>query len=475
MRSSRPLIREDRPRRASARPRPRPGCIWAISASTDSKRASPAHPAGEGDPGRLAVEVAVEVEEVGLDQHRGRARLVEGRSPAHVDRGRAGLAVGAAEVAGVHAVGRQGDVVGHGHVGGREPQLGAAPAVARGPPGRAPRAGRPSRRAASSTSPAASRARIRVEETGSVPSPVRPTPTTSKPYSAPSSRSSSTLPLRPCPKWKSSPTTTSRADSSSTSTSLTKSSAVSFGPLVVEGHHQRAVDAAVGQELELLLEARQLLGRRLGPHDGGGVTVERHHHGREPRGRGPVAQVAQQGAVAEVDPVVGADGDGSSWSGRSGVGASRPEGSRAPVSRRPRRRRDGCGRCPSPRRRPAASPLSSSMAQGPSPAAPSGTRSRASPVRMDAATSASTVTASRSRMASAGRQHRVGPDARRAGASRPRRTNRSASGAGGRGAPRRRAPARGRRPGRGRRCPTSTRPSARYTPGRAGSGSVSKR
>ena len=43
--------------------------------------------------------------------------------------------------------------------------------------------------------------------------------------------SRATLPLRPWPKWKSSPTTTSRAPSVSTSTSLTKSSADLVGPV----------------------------------------------------------------------------------------------------------------------------------------------------------------------------------------------------------------------------------------------------
>ena len=85
-------------------------------------------------------------------------------------------------------------------------------------------------------------------------------------------------------------------------------------PLLVEGDHQRAVDAAVGQQLELLVEARELFGRGVGPHHRGGMAVERDHHGREPGVGGTLAQVAEQGAVAPVDPVVGPDGDGGTWS-----------------------------------------------------------------------------------------------------------------------------------------------------------------
>ncbi len=104
--------------------------IWAISASTESKRCSARRCSRERHPDRLAVEVAVEAEQVGLDQHRGGARLVEGRSPAHRDGARVHRAVRPGEVPGVDAVRRQGDVVVHRHVGRREPQFRAAPPVA---------------------------------------------------------------------------------------------------------------------------------------------------------------------------------------------------------------------------------------------------------------------------------------------------------------------------------------------------------
>jgi len=92
------------------------------------------------------------------------------------------------------------------------------------------------------------------------------------------------------------------------------------GPLVVEGHHHRPLDAAVGQQLEFLLEVGQELGGRVGPHHAGRVAVEGHHHRREAALRRPGREVAQQGPVPQVDAVVGADGDGCSWPGHRGRG-----------------------------------------------------------------------------------------------------------------------------------------------------------
>ena len=123
----------------------------------------------ELDPGRLAVEVAVEVEEVGLQQGQV-GFLVEGGPPPEGQGGRPADPVGPQVPAGVDAVGGQGDQLRHGHVGGREAQLA-------GPAGRprvtTPRTwwGRPSRAAASSTAPAASSSRIRVDDTGWPPGP----------------------------------------------------------------------------------------------------------------------------------------------------------------------------------------------------------------------------------------------------------------------------------------------------------------
>jgi hypothetical protein len=89
------------------------------------------------------------------------------------------------------------------------------------------------------------------------------------------------------------------------------------GPLAVEGDHQGAVDAAVGQQLQLLLEVGELRGRRGGAHHAGRMAVEGDHHGREPPGRRQRRQLVQQGPVPEVHAVVGPDGhSGSGHRGR---------------------------------------------------------------------------------------------------------------------------------------------------------------
>ena len=97
---------------------------------------------------------------------------------------------------------------------------------------------------------------------------------------------------------------------------MTKSSADSSARAEVEGDDHGAVDAALGQELELLLEAGQLLGRRLGTDHGSGVAVEGDDHGGQSGGLGAGRQVAQQGAVPQVDPVIGPDRDSGSLAGR---------------------------------------------------------------------------------------------------------------------------------------------------------------
>ena len=262
--------------------------IWATRASTESKRCSSRRRWAKETRAALPVEIALEVQEVGLHQHRGGARLVEGGPAPDRDGGPVHRAVGPSVVPGVDGVGGQRDVVGDGQVGGREPQFGAAPAVAADDGAAdlvraAQQAGRPLHVALRRAAPGCG-----WRTPARRPSPVRPTPTTSNPYSAPRRRSSSMLPRRPCPKWKSSPTTTSRADSSSTRTSLHEVLGRLLGPGLVEGHHERAVDAAVGQQLELLLQTGQLLGGRLGAHDRGRVAVEGHHHGREAGRLGPL-------------------------------------------------------------------------------------------------------------------------------------------------------------------------------------------
>ncbi len=182
----------------------------------------------ERHPGRFAVEVAVEVEEEHLEQWALGRGVKRGAAP---ERGGGGVdrAVGPFVPAGVDPLGRQRHAVGHGHVGRREPELGATSTVAvhhrpphlvwtpeqRGGTGHV--AVRPAARGSGSTTPPASD-----------PSSSRAIPTTSKPCRDPISVSSATLPARRWPKWKSSPTTTRRARRAPTRTSRTKSSAVSL-------------------------------------------------------------------------------------------------------------------------------------------------------------------------------------------------------------------------------------------------------
>ena len=199
---------------------------------------------------------------------------------------------------------------------------------------------------------------------------------------------------------------------------------------------------------------------------------------------GLAPQLAQEVAVPEMDAVVGADGHRRApWRARrSARGRRRPprdEVTRAacavPRCRRPARPRSPSSRrhplpasthdrhqsdrCRSPRRRPAAAPPSSSSAHGPSPLAPTDTRSRASPCETERAISASSSTWGRSRRACAGREHlRVGRapsrvvgvvDAERADAGAPQVAEVG---------PATERVARGQRRGRGRRCPSSSPP-----------------
>ena len=69
----------------------------------------------------------------------------------------------------------------------------------------------------------------------------------------------------------------------STSTSRTKSSAVSDRALGVEAQHEAAIEIPGGvEELELLLEGVEHLRRRLRAHHFGGMAVEGHAHRVEP-------------------------------------------------------------------------------------------------------------------------------------------------------------------------------------------------
>ena len=136
----------------AARPSTRAGVLDVVLQLADQRidaveLALAAQEVGEAHLGPLAVEVAVEVEQVRLEQ-RVVGVLVERRPPAEVDRARVHVAVGPLVPAGVHAVGGQADGVGHLDVGRREAEQPAA-LVADARPRRGPRtAGRAARRRA---------------------------------------------------------------------------------------------------------------------------------------------------------------------------------------------------------------------------------------------------------------------------------------------------------------------------------------
>ncbi len=87
-----------------------------------------------------------------------------------------------------------------------------------------------------------------------------------------------------------------------------------LGAALVEGYDESPIDAALCQELELLLQPGELFRGRLGAHHRSGVPVERDHDGGQPRCGRPRREVLEQCTVAEVHPVVRTDRDGGSCS-----------------------------------------------------------------------------------------------------------------------------------------------------------------
>ena len=157
-----------------------------------------------------------------------------------------------------------------------------------GPPRPSPRTtgprtswGRPSSRAAPPRRPRRGAPGCGSRTPASRPSPVRPTPTTSKPYVAPSRRSSADVAPPAVAEVE------VLADHDQPGRELVDEDLFDevlgrlLGAALVEGNHQGAVDAAVGQQLELLFEPGQLLGRRLGAHHRGRMAVEGDHDGGE--------------------------------------------------------------------------------------------------------------------------------------------------------------------------------------------------
>ena len=185
-----------------------------------------------------------------------------------------------------------------------------------GPPRPSPRTtgprtswGRPSSAAAASTSPSASRVRMRVDETGSRAVAGERHPDDLEAVLGPEPAQELDVAPAAVPEVEVLPHHDQARLQLLDQHLLHEVLGRLVRPRLVEGHHHRPVDAALGQQLELLLQAGQLLGRRLRPHHVGGVAVEGDHDGGEPGLGGPLPQVAQQGPVPEMDAVVGPDGD----------------------------------------------------------------------------------------------------------------------------------------------------------------------
>jgi hypothetical protein len=90
-------------------------------------------------------------------------------------------------------------------------------------------------------------------------------------------------------------------------------------PHLVERDHEAEVDAGLGQQLQLLREVGEQPRRGGRPHDRRRVPVEGDDGGAQPLGLGSLSDGGDDRLVAEVDAVVGADGDDAAL-GRSRAG-----------------------------------------------------------------------------------------------------------------------------------------------------------
>ena len=116
-----------------------------------------------------------------------------------------------------------------------------------------------------------------------------------------------------------------------------------LAPGLVEGEDARRVEVAGRvEQLQLLVERREQLRRRLGAHDLGRVAVEGQAARLVAAGDGELAHDTQHLLVAEVHAVVRADRDHRTGRGRVVGGEIRDD---AHASARPRRR----ARRPAPR------------------------------------------------------------------------------------------------------------------------------
>ena len=145
-------------------------------------------------------------------------------------------------------------------------------------------------------SPAATRARIRVEETVS---PSTSTSGTTRVSNSARAASIAGSPLALAPKRKFSPTETCSAPSRSISTSSMNSSALRWANSLVEGDHDQLVDAEALDHVALDPEGHDQLRQRRRVEDLQRVGIEGEH------GVGAV----DHRLVAAVDAVEGADRD----------------------------------------------------------------------------------------------------------------------------------------------------------------------
>ena len=135
------------------------------------------------------------------------------------------------------------------------------------------------------------------------------TTSTSKPNSAPSSRSTSGLPAPPRPKRKSRPTSTVRTPRASDEHVLDELARGQVRELLVEAEHERRVDAGLGEQLQLLVHADEVLGADLGPQQRERVAVEGDRDDAGAAGRGIHSRTVDHRAVAGVHAVELADRD----------------------------------------------------------------------------------------------------------------------------------------------------------------------
>ena len=204
-----------------------------------------AHPLQEGDAQRLAVEVALEVDQVRLDQQA--AAGLEGGPHPHVHRG--GVAVrpgGVDAVAGSHE-----PVVGH-EVGRGHAELAPAPVAAHDLALEQERAAEELgglRHLAGGHEAAdvagGDRLAGHLHERHHAGLELRAAPAAAR-----------ASPSAPCPKRKFSPTDTCPAPSRPTSTSSTNASALAGGEVVVEGDHHELLHAQAGDQVALDRRAR---------------------------------------------------------------------------------------------------------------------------------------------------------------------------------------------------------------------------